>query len=180
MKMYFVLIQELCQNAIREGIKVILPEYFDDCFRLGQICNDVHYLFPNPAIYKSDLVDLLNVKSISRSASKLSPVDPNPQFLAHQVIFIDPDLFPDPVESKNPEELPRWIKLILVFGGKLTSKLANATIAITDIQSKIYEQVFRVDVGTGFADSRRDPAMDEGSGETREDAGSNCCNSALS
>jgi hypothetical protein len=97
-------------------------------------------LFPEPAIYKYDLVDLVNVKSLSRTSSNLV-VDPNPQFLAHQVIFIDPDLYPDPIESKPSEQLPRWIKLPLAFGAKITSKLANATIAITDIQSNVFQQV---------------------------------------
>jgi hypothetical protein len=131
----------LCKNAIRDGIKVILPEYFDDCFRLGQICQDEHYLFPEPGIYKLDLAELLNVKTLSRSSSKPS-IDPNPKFLDNQVIYADPLLI-----SESQQVLPRLFKNVIFYGAKLTTVLMNATIVITDIRSVVFEQVILIYIG---------------------------------
>jgi hypothetical protein len=122
---------EVCQLALKNNIKVLCPEFFDDCFRLGQSCKDTHYLFPEPNIYKLDLKQML---TISKSNSQVELAEDDDMFLEHHVVYMDPEWIID-------EQYPIWSQPILKFGAVFTSALQNATIVITEYKSSIFHRV---------------------------------------
>jgi hypothetical protein len=141
---------DLAKKSIAAGIKVITPEYFDDCFKLQQKCSDEHYIFPNPNIYSSDIFNLLGVKQ--KRLKSITKAD-DPRFLAPFLIYIDPILYPDQLFSASTsdnvppptsQEQPRWIKNIISFGGRLTIDIDQSNLVITDIQSTIYQKVIKI------------------------------------
>lgn len=46
------------------GFKVFLPDYFDDCFKLGLKCPERQYTYPKPDILYLCLADLLTIEPV--------------------------------------------------------------------------------------------------------------------
>jgi hypothetical protein len=129
----------LCKQSSAMGIKVIAPEYFDDCFKIERKCDDSMYLFPNPMIYR-DEIELYKEKPFI--------ADGSPMFLKDIIIYIDPLLIQSVDDSVA--HLPRWIHNTISFGAEITKDINKSSIAITDIQNDTYRKALDLNklVGT--------------------------------
>ena len=126
------------EEAIQRGIPVLLPHYFDDCFRLGRKCREHLYSFPNPKLLSlnpNDLISpkltagllrrsehvllLLGTRMYSRSGSGTSAVNADPQFLRQHVFFLGDDL---PI-SRSDRQLA--VEQLESCGAKVETELSN-------------------------------------------------------
>jgi hypothetical protein len=73
-----MLIQRLCRTALKRGIKVVVPAYFDDILRLRIPLPDQAYSFPDPSYLESGVAG--NIKP-----DPLGPVDP--QLLDGHIVY---------------------------------------------------------------------------------------------
>ena len=129
-------------GLIQKGIKILAPEYFDDCFRLGLRCNDSHYLFPNPIIHTHDLLAMMELKSQSRAPSKIL------ENHRTETSIFKTDLFFIDKTSQNDTYLMDKMK---VLGLKMCQDLRDSTIAITEVQNETYHEALLNNLELGTA-----------------------------
>ncbi|KAJ3299722.1 hypothetical protein HK104_007453 [Borealophlyctis nickersoniae] len=85
--------EAVINNALERNVTVILPHYFDDCFRIGRRCSEKSYTFPDPALLRLDPTDLVSVKMMAaepRTSMKHAGI--NGPFLSGQVFYLERDL----------------------------------------------------------------------------------------
>lgn len=133
---------------IKNGIKVILPEWFDDCFQLQLLCPTDHYLFPNPTILSIEMSDLLSSEVIP--VVKETKPDTNPLLFGGKTFFFDPSFIgPSPDSSKKGNVL-KLISVVENLGAKISQTLAEATSVVVEIQGTIFESAIAMnkEIGT--------------------------------
>ncbi|KAJ3055924.1 hypothetical protein HK097_008733 [Rhizophlyctis rosea] len=108
------------EEAMRRGIAVLLPHYFDDCFRLGRKCREHMYSFPDPKILSLNPNDLISSKLTAGSLRRSSPnFEADPQFLRQHVFFLGDDL---PI---SPSDKQLAVKQLESCGAKVAKRLSK-------------------------------------------------------
>ncbi|KAI8902041.1 hypothetical protein BC833DRAFT_617019 [Globomyces pollinis-pini] len=126
---------EVCSNAISKGVKLILPEFFDDCFRLGQKCPEDSYIFPFPKVLCYSFDALSNLVKVPKDTPSIQTSVP---FLKSKVVFIDPDLAESPALNTHIVELKKNMR---ANAAQISDDLTEANVLITNYQGDLFKKV---------------------------------------
>lgn len=126
---------------LKHGVKVVVPEYFGDCFRLGMVCPPKQYSFPDVPVRNCNLKELLSGATPRYQKPEL--VTPDPSLFAGKIFFVDTLLY----NSNNPK--PLWLDNIETLGGKLVRKLELAKTVITETRGHLFEKALELNLEVG-------------------------------
>ena len=133
---------EKCRKAVEKGIncKVVLPHWFNDCFKLGRKINEKPYVFPDPEILRTenptrvrdvsspqlDGATVASPSSLPQSSPPPSPSDMRKNLSA----FMSKKLLLSKDLQLNNHFYKTLEGLIIHGGGTLTEKVDEADIYI--------------------------------------------------
>ena len=111
---------------VESGVKVITPEYFDDCFRLGLKCDEKHYIYPHPVIYSGRILEIVENCHRAKSGDLESEFPPSSisKLLRSEKFFLD-----DTVKDR--------------YQLQICDEFEQATSVIVESQNQVYYDAFR-------------------------------------
>ena len=120
---------------VESGVKVITPEYFDDCFRLGLKCDDKHYIYPHPVIYSSRILEMVENCQSAKSGDLESDFSPSStsSLLRSEKFFLDDTM-------KDRTSLLKQLKRHEL---QICDEFEHATAVIVESQNQVYYNAFR-------------------------------------
>lgn len=119
--------------------KQVVPEYFDDCFRLNCKFDDRQYRFPDPNIWKLDFLDQTNFKKEVKKEGLQKMVVSNPKLFQGDIFYIDADI----------ELSSNFSASIVRFHGQITENIKDAGIVVVERRNEIYMQAIELGLQVG-------------------------------
>jgi hypothetical protein len=151
--------EQRCQIAVMKNLrcKIVLPHWFDDCFRLGKRISETPYLLPNPEILlKQDRPPAQRISADVVGATRPHPVDqlpsptPSGDGSRYLDVFNDKNVMLSNDLGLSQDLLRTLNNLIVSGGGAVVEDVEEADIFVCryrEGQDYVYASQHNIDVG---------------------------------